>query len=99
MKFLDFLCFKETSRRVMSTKKSLRVKVHQRLGSQSVESRKTRSLKVQKKLFSAPAFKKAHCVCFYVSLPSEVDTTGMIDKALELGKRVLVRGLTWKIKN
>ena len=74
----------------MSTKKSLRVKVHQRLGSQSVESRKTRSLKVQKKLFSAPAFKKAHCVCFYVSLPSEVDTSGMIDKALELGKRVLV---------
>ena len=74
----------------MQTKKSLRAKVHQWLGSQSVENRKTRSLKVQKKLFSAPAFKKARCVCFYVSLPSEVDTTGMIDKALELGKRVLV---------
>lgn len=74
----------------MQTKKGLRTKIRRLLGSQSSLARKKRSLKVQKKLFSLAAFKKARVVCFYVSLPYEVDTTAMIDEALEKGKRVLV---------
>ena len=74
----------------MQSKKSLRIKVRQRLDSQSPEACKKRSLRIQKKLFSLTAFKKAKSVCFYVSLPSEVDTIGMIDKALALGKHVFV---------
>ncbi len=64
--------------------------MHQLLGSQSSEARRERSLRIQKKLFLLARFKKAQCICFYVSLPSEVDTTGMIDEALKQGKRVLV---------
>lgn len=75
---------------MIPTKESLRAKIRQLLGSQSLEDRKRRSLKIQKKLFSLALFKRSKCVCFYVSLPSEVDTTGMIDQALQIGKRVLV---------
>ncbi len=74
----------------MPTKKSLRAKILKVLGSQSPAERKKRSLRIQKKLFSLAAFREAECVCFYVSLPSEVDTTVMIDKALQIGKRVIV---------
>ena len=74
----------------MPSKKSLRAKILKILGSQSPEALKKRSLRIKKKLFSLAVFKKAGCVCFYVSLPLEVDTTVMIDKALRMGKRVIV---------
>ena len=61
-----------------------------KLGLQSLGQRTKKNLKIQKKLFSLESFKKARCVCFYVSLPLEADTRGMIDKALKMGKRVLV---------
>ena len=83
----------------MQTKKDLRAQIRQMLGSQNPEARKKQSLKVQKKLFSLPAFKKAKVVCFYVSLISEVDTTAMIDEALKKNKRVLVPRVDRKSKS
>ena len=61
-----------------------------KLGLVSFQALETKSVKIKEKLFSLGAFKVAHCVCFYVSLPLEVNTKGMMDEALKLGKRVLV---------
>ena len=74
----------------MHNKKSLRAEALKRLGLLEPEELETKSVRIQKKLFSLEAFRKAKCVCFYVSLPLEVDTKGMIDEALALGKRVVV---------
>ncbi len=74
----------------MQTKESLRQLMRQKLQAQSPGDRKKKSLIIEEKLFSLDAFKKASVVCFYVSLPAEVDTAQMIDRALEAGKRVLV---------
>ena len=46
--------------------------------------------KIEKRLFSLPEFKKAGVVAFYVGIEGEINTLNMIQKALELGKKVLV---------
>ena len=74
----------------MQTKKSLREAIQSQLVSQSPEERKRKSAAIQQKLFGLDAFRKSDCVCFYVSLPTEVDTSSMIDQSLEMGKRVVV---------
>ncbi len=74
----------------MQKKKSLRAETLKKLGFVDPKELETKSLRIKQKLFSLEAFQKAKCVCFYVSLPLEVDTKGMIDEALVLGKRVLV---------
>ncbi len=52
--------------------------------------RAEKSLIVQDKLFSSEVFRESRTVMIYVSLPDEVETTGLIEKALKLGKRVVV---------
>ena len=74
----------------MLSKQGLRTKLQKRLGSQTPEERKRRSLLVGKKLWALGEFKKAKSVCFYVALPTEVDTVPMIRKAIRAGKRVVV---------
>ena len=74
----------------MQTKKDLRAEILNKLQTLGVDEVLAKSLQIKTKLFSLDAFKKAKCVCFYVSLPTEVETRGMIDEALVLGKRVLV---------
>lgn|SRR3989338_4123881 len=74
----------------MQTKKSLREEMEARLLSQGPNERLEKSRLIWDKLFGSAAFKKAACVCFYVSLPMEVDTSLMIDNALAMGKRVVV---------
>lgn len=61
-----------------------------RLRAQDPSDRRKKSAAIQRKLFSLGAFKKARCVCFYVSTAQEVNTTRMIDRALARGQRVLV---------
>ncbi|MBI4352496.1 MAG: 5-formyltetrahydrofolate cyclo-ligase [Candidatus Omnitrophica bacterium] len=65
-------------------RKSIRLK----LDSHSAKERRAKSLAIGKKLFRLSAFQTAKTVCFYVSLPEEVDTAFMIDRALRSGKRV-----------
>ena len=60
------------------------------LSAQSMEERDKKSRVIQKKLFQTPVFQNAGTVCFYVSLPMEVNTHPMIEESLRLGKRVLV---------
>ena len=74
----------------MQTKESLRLLIRQKLQAQSPEERSKRSLIIEERLFGLEAFRKAAWVCFYASLPSEVDTTAMIDRSLEAGKHVIV---------
>jgi len=61
-----------------------------KLEAQSSRDREKRSLAIGQRLFALEIFKKSSCVCFYVSTPKEVDTHGMIDRALETRKHVLV---------
>ena len=74
----------------MTEKKRLREEINKRLEAHSAAERRAKSLLIQKKLFGLEAFRNSSCVCFYVSLPTEVDTVSMIDQALETGKRVVV---------
>ena len=57
---------------------------------QSAEDRTRKSQAIQEKLFRNPDFQKAGTVCFFVTQPKEVDTHPMIERALALGKKVLV---------
>ena len=74
----------------MQNKKGLRADILKKFGSFDSQALETKSLRIKEKLFSLEAFQKAGCVCFYCSLPLEVDTKGMIDEALALGKRIIV---------
>jgi 5-formyltetrahydrofolate cyclo-ligase len=71
-------------------KKSLRKEILSLLAGQSAEERDRKSLAIQEKLFRHPFFRKADTVCFFVSLPREVDTHPMIERALAEKKKVLV---------
>ncbi len=74
----------------MKTKKSLRREATLRLQALSPEERVQKSLRIQEKLFGLDAFRIARTVCFYVGTDTEVHTVPMIEKAIVLGKRVLV---------
>ena len=74
----------------MPDKKTSRQDMTTRLKALSSQARQAKSLAIGDKLFGLENFKRARCVCFYVSLPLEVDTGFMIDKALSLGKTVCV---------
>lgn len=53
---------------------------------QTPAERKKRSLVIQKRLFGLNEFQGSKKVCFYVSMPAEVNTLPMIDKALKTKK-------------
>jgi 5-formyltetrahydrofolate cyclo-ligase len=67
-----------------------RADIKEKLKAQAPEARWKKSRAIEEKLFALPEFKKAKAVCFFVSLETEVDTHGMIDRALMEGKKVLV---------
>ena len=81
-----------------NTKASLRAAMQARLLAQSQEERRMRSSVIQKKLWTLPVFKKANLVLFFVSMPEEVDTRGMISEALAQGKRIAVPAADLKTK-
>jgi len=56
----------------------------------SQEAIKRKSKKIQKNLFNLSLFKRAGVVLFYLSLPDEVQTYGMIKDSLKIGKRIAV---------
>ncbi len=55
-----------------------------------LEERAEKSKKIGKKLFSLKEFKKAKSIMFYLSFGSEVKTEEMIEKALNVGKKVVI---------
>ncbi|OGW36316.1 MAG: 5-formyltetrahydrofolate cyclo-ligase [Nitrospirae bacterium GWC2_56_14] len=54
------------------------------------EVRRARSREIEQRLFSLPEFSKATTVMFYASFQSEVETHGMIRRALAEGKHVVL---------
>ena len=74
----------------MKTQEELRSQMREQLLDQKREVRSERSWKIAEKVLHLPQFQKANVVHFYVSLPSEVDTEMLIDRALGLGKRIIL---------
>lgn len=60
------------------------------LKAQDPGERARKSLLIGTKLSGWSAYRTARTVCFFVALPTEVDTVPMIERALKEGKRVLV---------
>ena len=71
-------------------KQELREKILNSLRNQKEEIRLRKSLIIQDKLFRMPAFNSAKIILFYASFNGEVNTYTMIEKALQLGKTVLL---------
>lgn len=74
----------------MMTKEALREDIKKKLKEQLPEARWKKSRIIEEKLFASAELKKAKTICFFVSLESEVDTHGMIDRALLEKKKILV---------
>ena len=72
----------------MKDKSSLRKHYLELLKAQGSKDRQTKSQLIAAKLFELTAFVKAKTVLFYASLPGEVDTFAMINKAIELKKHI-----------
>ncbi len=60
------------------------------LRSQKDSERAIKSERIKKKLFQDKSFQQAEFIMFYVAKSYEVDTIGMIEETLELGKRVII---------
>jgi len=75
---------------VDNIKKQLRREILEKLHNIPKEEKRKKVKILKDKLFSLNEFKKAKCVMFYVSKHYEIDTHGMIDESLAMGKRVLV---------
>lgn len=70
------------------SKSSLRTHFLGLLKSQGSQERARKSRDIARALFALPAFVKARTILFYASLPGEVDTAAMTEKALQLKKQV-----------
>jgi 5-formyltetrahydrofolate cyclo-ligase len=76
------------------TKSEIRKEIAKRLRSQSGPEKNRKDKAIEEKLFSLPEFSKARTIAFYISFGGEVDTTAPIDRALAMGKRVVVPVIT-----
>ena len=72
----------------MKDKGSLRTYYLKLLKEQNKEDRWRKSLGIAGQLWQLPAIQQARSILFYASMPVEVDTLLMIEKAIFLGKRV-----------
>ena len=72
----------------MKDKSSLRTYYLKRLKEQNKEERLRKSRLIAEQFWQLPAIQKAQSILFYASMPGEVDTLAMIEKAIFSGKRV-----------
>ena len=79
-----------------SLKLEIRRSILERLKKQSPKTRVRKSRDIEERLFKRKAFRKAKVIMFYASLPEEVNTHRMIERALRLGKRVVLPRLDGK---
>jgi len=71
-------------------KKKIKGEILERRRSHAHGERVEKSAQIMKRLFELEEFKRAKTVLFYASKSDEVQTLGMIEEALALGKRVAV---------
>ena len=72
----------------MKDKGSLRIHYLKLLKEQNKEERSRKSRLIAEQFWKLPAVQKARGILFYASMPGEVDTLAMIEKAIFSGKRV-----------
>ena len=72
----------------MKDKGSLRIHYLKLLKEQNKEERSRKSRLIAEQLWKLPAIQKARGILFYASMPGEVETLAMIEKAIFSGKRV-----------
>jgi len=72
----------------MKDKGSLRIHYLKLLKEQNKEERSRKSRLIAEQFWQLPVIQKARSILFYASMPGEVDTLAMIEKAIFLGKRV-----------
>src|SRR3569623_693843 len=72
----------------MKDKSSLRLHYLELLRKQASIDRQAKSRIIEARLFELPAIAKAKTILFYASLPGEVNTFAMINKAIELKKHI-----------
>ncbi len=75
---------------IIFKKEKIRKEIIRLLQGMDSLAKKGNDLKIQEKVLSSKEFNKSDTVMTYVSLPSEVDTWGIIKEALKRGKRVVV---------
>lgn len=73
-----------------SLKSEVRKEILSKLRGQSPSMRVERSRRIQEKLISSGDFHASKTIMTYVSLPTEVDTALINEKALEMGKKLIV---------
>ena len=72
----------------MKDKGSLRTHYLKLLKEQNKEEALRKSLRIAEQFWQLPVIQRAQSILFYASMPGEVDTLAMIEKAIFLGKRV-----------
>ena len=65
------------------TKSEVRKEILKKLKSQSEKRKANKDKIIKEKLLSLSEFKEAKVIAFYVSFRNEVDTSALIDEALE----------------
>lgn len=79
-------------------KTELRNKLRALLAAIPTEELQQRSAKVAVQLFSQPEYRQAETMMIYLSLPREVDTTSIVVRAWQDGKRVVAPQVLWESK-
>ena len=73
--------------------------MREKLAGQNRDERMNRSWKIAEKVFNFFPFQKARNIHFYMSIPPEVDTEFLIDRALASGKHVVLPRTDFENKN
>ncbi|MDP8234446.1 MAG: 5-formyltetrahydrofolate cyclo-ligase, partial [Candidatus Saelkia tenebricola] len=74
----------------MDEKSLIRGKMFLELKNLENKEKERRNARIKEKLFSNIKFKNANLIMSYVSKPYEVDTWRIIEKSLEMGKKIAV---------
>lgn len=80
------------------TKADIRERALRLRASTGEEERKAAGERIRERLFATDFYREAESVYCYVSFRDEADTKGIIEKSLELGKKVAVPKVTGKGK-
>lgn len=79
----------------MPVKQELRQKLRHVLDQIPADELATRSLRAAHRLFEQPEYVKAETIMVFLSLPSEIDTSPVVLRAWQDGKRVLAPKVSW----
>lgn len=79
----------------MPAKQDLRQRLRQVVASIPADQIETRSLRAAHRLFERPEYAKAEAIMVFLSLPSEVETTPIVLRAWQDGKRVVAPKVSW----